>query len=123
MYTGYLLSDNSRKILMETFPPKYPDVIAHHITETFGVPANHPPPQSPDSVEVIGYVDNSDGVEGLVVSINGNTDRPSGGTYHITWSIDKSKGYKPFHTNNYLSNFSKLDSTIPIEVIPQTFKK
>lgn len=38
-------------------------------------------------------------VEALVVEIDGTTDRPDGGTYHLTWSIDIHAVRRAFHGN------------------------
>lgn len=119
MYTGYLLSDDSRELLASIFPPKNPTWLGHHITEVFGVQANHPAPEEPEIVQVIGYAE-QDGIEGFLVSIDGNTQRPKGGLYHITWSIDKSKGRKPFHTNKIIGDAERI-SPINISVTPKTF--
>jgi hypothetical protein len=121
MYTAYGLTDKTRKMLQYLFPPKYPEFIGHHITEQFGVPDGTPPPGEPVLVQVVGYIDNDDGVEGLLIEIDGTSDRPSGGKYHVTWSIDRSKGYKPFSTNKYV-NEAKPISPIKIQVEPNVFK-
>jgi hypothetical protein len=121
MYTAYLLSEKSRKTLYFLFPPKYPEFIGHHITEEFGVPEGTEPPEQPKLVEVVGYIDNGDGVEGFLVEVNGNTQRPSGGKYHITWSIDRDRGYKPVHTNKYTGNAENIDP-IKIEVEPKVLR-
>lgn len=123
MYTGYELINNSRNLLTEVFPPKYPTFLGHHITETFGVSSDYPPPPYPHEVKVIGYLDDGEGVEGLLVSVDGNVNRPKGGKYHITWSIDKSKGKKPVDTNNLVDEPEMLTKPIQIEVIPKTFTK
>lgn len=120
MYTGYLLSETSRIELLEKFPPKYKRVIAHHITEAFGVPADIEPPNIPDSVKVTGYIDSGDGVEGLLVSVNGSNVRPDGSKYHITWSLDE--GRKPVETNIYVDK-AKPVKPIEISVKPKTFSK
>jgi hypothetical protein len=121
MYTAYTLTDVSRKKLAFLYPPKYPEFIGHHITETFGVPAGTEPPVAPTLVEIVGYIDNGDGVEGFLVEINGSSNRPSGGKYHITWSIDRSKGYKPFHTNDHVDDATLIPS-IRITVTPETLR-
>ena len=59
MYTGYLLSESSRNKLLSLFPPKYHDVVCHHITEKFGVPHDAQVPPQPESFVVIGYAENS----------------------------------------------------------------
>jgi len=113
MYNGYELEAGSRQKLMTLFPPKYPDVIGHHITEEFGV-KNGEVPEQPGRVLIVGYIDNGENVEGFLVEIDGTTERPSGGKYHITWSIDRSKGAKPVHTNSYTGD--AIDVRHPIEI-------
>lgn len=121
MYTAYALTEKTRKVLHILYPPKYPEFIGHHITEKFGVPSDASPPDEPVLVQVVGYIDNGDGVEGFTVEIDGTSDRPDGGTYHITWSIDRDKGYKPFNTNEYTGDASSM-KPITIEVTPKVFK-
>jgi hypothetical protein len=95
-----LLPEDERSKLMRFIVPAYPDVIAHHVTAQFGKD-----PQMPDFVtaEVIGFADDGEGVQALIVRINGSTRRPDGGTYHITWSIDRSKGRKPVDSNTVIA--------------------
>lgn len=121
MYTGYELTEQSRNMLAKEFPPTNPTWLGHHITEKFGVPSDQPPPEPPSKVVVIGYLE-ADGIEGFLVSIDGDTNRPSGGKYHITWSIDKEKGRKPVDTNKLVDS-PKWITPIPINVIPKTFTK
>jgi hypothetical protein len=99
-YTAYLLDAESRVLLTQQFPPKYPKFIGHHVTVQFGVPTNAIPP-IPATLQVVGYVDDGKGLEALVVSVNGNTRREDGGTYHITWSLDPRK-YSPKHSNDII---------------------
>lgn len=117
MFTGYLLTDESRNKLLKIFPPKYSNVIAHHITEKYGVDKNHAAPPAPESCQVVGYI-NESGVEALLVAINGSVERKDGSKYHITWSLDKGK--KPVETNKYV-NFAEKISPINIDVIAKNF--
>ena len=120
MYTGYELTEQSREKLRELFPPKYSEFLGHHITEQFGVKDPSKVPDQPGEAKVIGYLDEGNGLEGLLVSIDGNTRRPDGSLYHITWSIDRSKGYKPVHTNKYIDQARPV-SPVNIQVIPKFF--
>jgi hypothetical protein len=120
MYSGYLLSKNSRNHLMELFPPKYSTILGHHITYKFGIKNNDDKPDVPQTVKVIGYIDNGDSVEGLLVEIDGSVYRPDGSKFHITWSIDKDKGAKPVDTNRYV-NDAKMITPIDISVEPKIF--
>jgi len=120
MYTAYTLEPGSRQKLMHLYPPKYPNVMGHHITEKFGVQDGSVPPM-PSDVQVVGYIDNGKDVEGFLVEVNGTINRPSGGKYHITWSLDRSKGAKPVHTNAYTDEAVMLKRPIPIDVDPAYF--
>lgn len=108
MYTAYKLTQKSRQKLAYLYPPKYPEFIGHHITEKFGVGPDEPAPDEPVLIQVVGYIDNGEGVEGFLVEIDGESDRPSGGKYHITWSIDRSKGFKPVNTNDYVNQAEEV---------------
>lgn len=122
-YTAFVLDDASRKKLKEKFPPKYPDFIGHHVTLEFGVPFDTKlVPEKPKSIEVVGYKNNPDGLEALVVAVDGETKRKDGSTYHITWSLDRSKHIKPVDSNKLLkSGFDKIEP-IKIDVEPGIFK-
>lgn len=101
MYTAYVLDNSAREALLDRYPPKYPDVIAHHITIQFPVPKGTEAP-APANVKVIGYADSGDGIEALVCSVNGKTERPDGKRWHITWSLDSTK-YSPVDSNKLLA--------------------
>ena len=118
MYTAYVLSEESHDLLMKKFPPKYEKVIAHHITVKFGVPEGTEPPPEAD-IKVIGYTDSGDGIEALVVAVNGEGFKDDAWRYHITWSLNPDK-YKPVDSNELIgySNF-RLRLPIPIETSPQ----
>jgi len=122
MYTAYVLDKKSRRELAKKFPPKHDEFIGHHITVNFGVPKGTPKPSQPKKVEVVGYANNDDGLEALVVAVNGKTDRPGGSKYHITWSLNRSEGFKPVHSNKLISKgYEKIDP-IPITITPQVLK-
>lgn len=78
-------------------------------------------PEMPTLVEVVGYIDTGDGLEGFLVEVNGKSDRPSGGKYHITWSIDRDKGYKPVNTNDHV-NKAKPVKSVRLSVEPQLLR-
>jgi hypothetical protein len=122
MYTAYVLDDQSRQQLAQRFPPKYDNFIGHHITVEFGVPTGVPIPDDA-SVAVVGYADSRDGLEALVVSVNGQKRRPDGKLYHITWSIDSQSEYKPVDSNRLLSN-NRYTLVRPIEIatVPKLLK-
>jgi hypothetical protein len=101
-YTAYEVPPKVRQMLSKKFPPKFPEFIGHHITNVFGVRDDGTVPIGKTAhVEVHGYVEEP-GLEALVVSVNGKNQRPDGKQYHITWSLDRSAGKKPVHSNNLI---------------------
>lgn len=118
-YIAFELDERSRQQLAQVFEPKYPEWIGRHITHQFGVGKDVELPELPE-IQVIGYVDDGDSLEALVVAVNGSIERPDGGTYHITWSLDRDKGRKPVHSNDLIATqrYKKI-KPIPIEVEPK----
>lgn len=102
-YTSYVLTPANRAALAARFPPKYDKFVGHHITYEFGAPENAEAPPTPKTIKVIGYIDSGDGIEALVVSVDGSTDRPDGRTFHITWSLQP-EVYSAKHSNELLKS-------------------
>lgn len=100
MYTAYVITDESQKKLEEKFPPKYSKFIGHHVTVDFGVSKDAVIPEEAN-LKILGRRDSADGIEALVLSVNGETQRPDGGIYHITWSLEPDK-YSPKDSNALL---------------------
>jgi hypothetical protein len=94
-YTAYLLTDESKRRLTARFKPAFPKVAADHITHRYGV-EDFADMQWPEKIEVIGSIDDKNGIQALLVRIDGETRRPDGGTYHITWSYDPNRIIPPF---------------------------
>lgn len=103
---GWLLGSDHRERLMRLVPPRYPDVIAHHVTLE-GRTQRAPPADV--SGEVVGVADDGLGVQALVVALHGSTQRPDGGVYHITWSIDRAAGREPFDSNAVIAQHGWRD--------------
>ena len=95
-YIGWLLSAEDRASLLKKFEPAYSDVIAHHITFSQDTKLALPDVKK---FEVVGIADDLNGVQALVIALDGNTARTNGRHYHITWSIDRAKGCKPVDSN------------------------
>jgi len=83
---GWKLGQSDRELLLREFPPNYENVVADHVTLRVGATPDTPLPARPVA-EVVGRADDGIGVECLVVSLDGTTDRPDGSTFHITWSL------------------------------------
>ena len=122
-YLAFEVDKKSRKDLKKIFEPQFKEFIGHHVTYKFGVKSNEKLPNKPKIAKVVGYVKNDKGLEALVVEINGSTKRPDGKTFHITWSLDRSAGFKPVHSNNLLTS-GKWENVNPIEIKlnPKFFK-
>lgn len=117
-YTYYRLTEISKNKLLRAFPKQYKKLIAHHITEKFGDVDQSDIP-SDANVQVIGHADSEDGLEALVVTVNGNLRREDGSIYHITWSLDPAK-YKPVDSNKLImdGNWYRLYYKILISTEP-----
>jgi len=76
---GWLLDEDCRELLLDRFKPSYEKTVAHHVTLSTGATAQTPLP--PDvRATVVGHVDDQKGVQALVVTTDGSTDRPDGST-------------------------------------------
>lgn len=102
-------------MLLQRFPPAFPDVIADHVT--LGRQA-----ELPENVSaiIVGHASDTIGLETLVVEIDGTVDRPDGSIYHCTWSLDRVAGRKPIQSNDLLKarNWTRLDEPIAFVVYP-----
>jgi len=96
------LVPEERASLLERFPPRWPDVIADHVTFASRV---EPEPALPTAVsgEIIGRVDDGAGIEAMIVRIGDTTDRPDGSTWHITWSLDRQAGRRAVESNDIIA--------------------
>lgn len=117
-YTGWLVDPEERQQLLQRFPPRYAEVVAHHVTHTFGDRQAKPPTET--SGEVVGIADDGEGVQALVVRIGGTTDRWDGSTYHITWSL--APGREARESNDVLRHgWTRLPSPLPVTLHPRAF--
>jgi hypothetical protein len=114
---GWLLDEADRAALLARFPPAWPDVIAHHVTLAAYTDA---PPPGAVTAEIVGEVNDGEGLQALAVAIDGTSDRPDGSTYHITWSLDRAAGRRAVQSNAVLAQlgFVALAAPIPIRLIP-----
>lgn len=122
-YLAYELDSASRAQLLEVFPPRFPDVIAHHITIQYGVakPADDQLGERV-SINVVGHAED-DSLEALVVEVLGRMERPDGKTYHCTWSLDRSKGRKPVQSNGLIkaAGFELVERPITVSATLRFF--
>jgi hypothetical protein len=118
--TGWKLPSVERDALLERFPPRYENVIADHVTLRVGPDSRTPLPRGVDA-EVVGRADDGDGLECLVVTIDGTTERPDGSTYHITWSLGPQR--KARESNDVLRDqgWEPIGRPIPVTLEPARF--
>ena len=118
---GWTLRADERRALLARFVPVYPDVIAHHVTLQFDAPTDAALP-SARAGEIIGHVDDGVGLQALVLRIAGTSERPGGGIYHITWSLDRSAGRKPVDSNAVLERLGWQSlEPVPVTLVPARF--
>ena len=119
--TGWKLPQVERELLLGRFPPKYENVVADHVTLRVGATPETPLPNKPASGRIVGRADDGEGLECLVVEMDGTTDRPDGSTYHVTWSLGS--GRRARESNDVLreQGFDHLDKPIDIDLEPARF--
>jgi hypothetical protein len=116
---GWKLDRTQRRELLARFPPTYSDEVADHVTLATRVPHNAELPGDVEA-EIVGRADDGNGVEAMVVRLDGTTDRPDGSTYHITWSLDKERGRKAKESNDVIARlgWTPIEPPVAIELRP-----
>lgn len=118
-YTAYVITPESRAAILERFPPRFSDVICHHVTERFGVPGSSKFLPLQAKIMIVGYASDAS-MEALVVTVNGTTARPDGSVYHITLSLERSEGRKPADSNRLIASSGwTMVAPLLIEAFPQ----
>lgn len=117
MPTGWKLDPSLRAALLERRPPVYSRVVADHVTFKSGDDARDAEiPDPVPSAEIVGRADDGAGVEAYVVAIDGDTARPDGGTWHITWSLGEGRGAK--ESNDVLAKGWEAIDPEPVTLVP-----
>ena len=118
--TGWKLDRGEREALLARFPPQWPDVIADHVTLESGTDAPLPPPVR---ATIVGEVSDGEGLQAMVVAIDGSTDRPDESVYHSTWSLDRARGRKPVESNQVIRSlgWTPFAAAFPITLTPAEF--
>jgi len=117
---GWKLDGAQRRELVQQFPPKYRNLVADHVTLRGKAGADAPLPEEANG-EIVGRADDGRGVEAMVVSIDGTTDRPDGSTYHITWSLED--GRRAQESNDVIAaqGWVAFDLPMAIKLKPARF--
>jgi hypothetical protein len=118
---GWKLDRAQRLELLQQFPPQFANVVADHVTLRARASANAPLPEETHG-EIVGRATDNKGVEAMVVRIDGTTDRPGGGTYHITWSL--ADGRRAKESNDVLAAkaWEPYDLPMPVRLEPARFR-
>jgi hypothetical protein len=119
--TGWKLPRDERDVLLRRFPPRYENVIADHVTLRTGAAPGASLPPKPDTAQIVGRAEDGEGLECLVVELDGTTDRPDGSTYHITWSLGP--GREARESNDVLreEGWGRIEKPVHIELEPARF--
>jgi hypothetical protein len=117
---GWKLDRDQRKELLQQFPTKFSEVVADHVTLAARVNADAELP-SEQHGEIVGRVDDGEGVEAMVVSIAGTTDRPDGSSYHITWSLTPGRSAKESNDVIAKLGWTPIELPMPIKLQPGRF--
>jgi hypothetical protein len=118
---GWKLDRYQRHDLLHEFPPKFANPIADHVTLAVNAAQDAPLPHETHG-EIIGRIDDGAGVEAMVVAIGGTSDRPRGGTFHITWSL--THGRKAKESNDVIAQrgWVAFDTPVSIRLHPARFR-
>jgi hypothetical protein len=121
---GWLLDPKEREELLKLYPPAYPDVVAHHVTLSSGPDTDARVPGETRGT-LVGHVDDGQGVEAFIVEIAGTTDRRTGGTYHITWSLDRAANREARESNDVIARqgWTVLTVSRPLKLMPAYWER
>ncbi len=113
---GWMLDEAERTALLTQFPPRFATPVAHHVT--LATEAEDRDLPAPVRAAIVGRIDDQRGVEALVVTIDGKTERSDGATFHITWSLGE--GRRARESNDVLKGcaWKELDHPVPITLRP-----
>jgi hypothetical protein len=120
-YVGWLVDPLDREALLARLPPRYPVVVAHHVTFKFGDPGAALPAET--SGEIVGEADDGQGVQALIVQIGGTTARPDGGTYHITWSLAQGREARESNSVIAARGWTEFAAPLHVGLHPQGFER
>ena len=118
MTTGWKLSRECRETLLDSLPPSYSRTVADHVTFRSGDPARDEEiPGDAGDPRIVGRADDGIGVEAYVVAIDGDTARPDGSTWHVTWSLGP--GRKARESNEVIAacGWQAVDP-VPLALVP-----
>jgi hypothetical protein len=72
---------------------------------------------------IVGRSDDEAGVEAMVVEVDGTVDRPGGGTYHITWSLDEGREARESNEVIARHGWQPVVPPVPVTLEPAGFPR
>jgi hypothetical protein len=117
---GWKLDPEQRKELLQQFPPKFGQAVADHVTLAARARRDADLPCEAEGT-IVGRIDDGQGVEAMVVSIGGTTDRPDGSTYHITWSLGEGRRARESNDVIRALGWEAIDLPMPVRLRPERF--
>jgi hypothetical protein len=115
-YLAFELLPATRTSLLGQFKPHFKKVMCQHITVMFNLTdesaALLQEQLANADLQVVGF-QTGDGVECLVVEVNGSSRRPDGGCYHITLSL--ADGHKPVESNALIKQ-QGFQTCLPVQI-------
>ena len=119
---GWEVDRAQRQELLLQFEPRYANVVADHVTLAAKVKKDAALPGGV-TAEIVGRADDGEGVEALVVSIGGTTERPDGSIYHITWSLGPGRRAKESNDVIKARGWQKLELPMPVKLAPRSWSR
>lgn len=121
MTIGWKLDDGERDALLAKYPPAYGTVVADHVTLQSDHGAGTPELPPPAHARIIGCADDGAGCQAMVVEVAGTSERPTGGSYHITWSL--ADGRRARESNDVIAvhGYAPLDDSTKITLAPHAW--
>ena len=113
---GWTLDANERGRLLDQFAPRYAKVVAHHVT--LATEAEDRDVPGAVCAAIVGRTDDEQGVEAMVVAIDGATARGDGSSFHITWSLGEGRRARESNDVRRERGWSELDRPVPITLTP-----
>ena len=116
-YSGVVLTEESHSNLINKITPKHQEVIAHHMTIKLGQLDGKDRQSIGQKVKlkVVSYA-SDEKVDAVGVEQIGNQPKSHNETPHITISVNRSAGGKPFHSNK-LTNWELIGNAFEVEGI------
>ena len=97
IYNAYVLTENSKEILIKKFPPKFDNKFYHHMTLNFDKQELPPNLGSVVTIKIVGYAEDEKAHAVIV-----DEQLESGRIAHVTLSCDN--GVKPVYSNTLIKS-------------------